>query len=80
MATDPDLDELRAEGRERQRKRLEGGAGKGRKRANRKVSIPKSMSSMEQLEELIRTLQKVRSELSFFEEFELTIEPKEKSE
>ncbi len=69
------------EGRERQRHRMEeqkqryakGGKGK----VNRSITIPASLSSKVQLEDLIHQLETLRAELSYYDEFELKIEREE---
>ena len=66
------------EGRERQRQRVEEQKKKdikdGKTKVERSIKIPVSLSTTAQLEELIKQLQSLKSELSYYDEFELKIE------
>jgi hypothetical protein len=66
------------EGRERQRQRVEEQKKKdiqeGKDKAARSIKVSASISNISQLEELIKRLQALRAELSYYDEFELTIE------
>ena len=72
------------EGRERQRQRVEEQKKKdvqeGKTMGERSIRIPTSLSSTDQLEEVIRQLQTLKAELSYYDEFELTIELMNKNE
>ncbi len=66
------------DGRERQRQRVEEQKKKdiqeGKDKAARTIKVSASISNICQLEELIRRLQAIKAELSYYDEFELTIE------
>ncbi len=66
------------EGRERQRQRVEEQKKKdiqeGSDKAVRLIKIPVSLSSTAQLQDLIRQLQTLNAELSYYDEFEIRIE------
>jgi hypothetical protein len=55
---------------EQKQKYVKGGKGK----VNRSITIPMSLSSKVQLEDLIHRLEMLREELSNYEEFELKID------
>lgn len=72
------------EGRERQRQRVEEQKKKniqeGRATAARSIKLSASISSIGQLEELIKQLQALRAELFYYDEFELKIFTTESTE
>jgi hypothetical protein len=66
------------EGRERQRQRVEEQKKKdiqeGKDKTSRSIKVSVSISNITQLEELIRQLQALKAELSYYDAFELKIE------
>ncbi len=66
------------EGRERQRQRVEERKKKdiqeGNIKIERSINVPISLSSTGEIEELIRQLQTLKAELSYYDEFELKID------
>ena len=72
------------DGRERQRQRVEEQKKKegpdGGDKAARTIKVSASISKISQLEELITQLQQLKGELTYYDQFELTITPTDKSE
>jgi hypothetical protein len=67
------------EGRERQRQRVEEQKKKdvqdgGKAKATRSLPVPLTLSTTAELDALIRRLQALRAELSYYDDFELTLE------
>jgi hypothetical protein len=66
------------EGRERQRQRVEEQKKKdiqeGKYKTSRSIKVSVSISNIAQLEELIRQLQALKAELTYYDTFELKIE------
>ena len=71
-----------SQGRERQRQRVEEQKKKdkqeGKVRAVRSIKVSSSLSNIAQIENLIRELQTLQAELTYYDEFELTIESVQK--
>ena len=71
-----------SEGRERQRQRVEVQKKKdkleGKAKAVRSIEVCSSLSNTAQIEDLIRELQTLKTELAYYDEFELTIESVQK--
>ena len=71
-------EEIQRIGQERQRKRVEEEREKarkeGRKTLTRTIRLPRSLNDPAQLEELIRQLQALRSELSLYSDIEVIVQ------
>ncbi len=64
------------EGQERRRKRVEREKGKkdGDAKEHRVVNVPEVISDLEELEQIIKALEKVKAEMTYFDSFEIRIE------